>query len=195
VGISDKGNGYIFLIKKLNSLVEVDSKDAKFNETFADVRERQGKLTNAQNIEPDLTTECDDHYDAIDQDKDNPNANEDARHNSGDNDEGQTQKRPRRQPSPRQLLLPGTHNLNTKKQGVRFDEREDTMLRHLCAATDKYEAAIAMQPEAAQQNKDREINVRQQQYSHLCLEGIMNEYSGTTLILDCMEAQTTPETI
>jgi hypothetical protein len=54
VGISDKGNGYIFLIKKLGSLVEVDSKDAKFNETFADIRERQGKLTNAQNIEPDL---------------------------------------------------------------------------------------------------------------------------------------------
>ena len=67
------------------------------------------------------------------------------------------------------------------------------MLRNLCKATDKYEAAIAMQPEAAQRNKDREINVRQQQYSHLCLEGIMNEYSGTTLILDRMEAQTNPE--
>ena len=42
VGISDKGNGYVFRIKKLNTLVEVDSKDVKFNETFADIRERQG---------------------------------------------------------------------------------------------------------------------------------------------------------
>jgi transposase InsO family protein len=33
VGISDKGNGYIFLIRKSNELVEVDTKDAKFNET------------------------------------------------------------------------------------------------------------------------------------------------------------------
>jgi hypothetical protein len=43
VGISDKGNGYIFLIKKSNNLVEIGSKDAKFNETFADVRDRKGK--------------------------------------------------------------------------------------------------------------------------------------------------------
>ena len=40
VGISDKGNGYIFLIQKSNplELVQVDSKDVKFNETFADCR-------------------------------------------------------------------------------------------------------------------------------------------------------------
>jgi hypothetical protein len=38
VGISDKGNGYIFLVKKSYELVEVDSKDEKFNETFAECR-------------------------------------------------------------------------------------------------------------------------------------------------------------
>ncbi len=38
VGISDKGNGYIFLINKSNNFVEIDSRDAKFNETFSDYR-------------------------------------------------------------------------------------------------------------------------------------------------------------
>ena len=93
------------------------------------------------------------------------------------------------------------------------DEREDSedpdseesMIRNLCKATDKYQAAIAMQPftgeeqkmriaEAAQYNKDRENRIRQQQYSHLCLDGVMTEYPGITLILDCMEAQTTLDT-
>jgi hypothetical protein len=57
VGISDKGNGFIFLIQKSNELVEIDSKDAKFNETFSDCRERQGKLIKANNIYPDLMNE------------------------------------------------------------------------------------------------------------------------------------------
>ena len=63
VGMSDKGNGYIFLIQKSKTLVddfvEIDSKDAKFNETFADCRARQGKLTTANYIEPDLKEEKD----------------------------------------------------------------------------------------------------------------------------------------
>ena len=57
VGLSDKGNGYIFLINKANDLVEIDTKDAKFNETFADCRAMKGKLTAANNIEPDLRNE------------------------------------------------------------------------------------------------------------------------------------------
>jgi hypothetical protein len=57
IGMSDKGNGYIFLVPKSNELVEIDSKDAKFNETFADYRGRQGKLTTAHYIEPDLKEE------------------------------------------------------------------------------------------------------------------------------------------
>ncbi len=209
VGISDKGNGYIFLIKKLNSLVEVDSKDAKFNETFADVRELQGKLTNAQNIEPDLTIERDDHKNADDQDRDDLHENnENDEHHCGDSEGDVAQKRQRRQAAPRLFLLPGTHEDTKARRSVGFverDEREDTMIKNLCKATDKWEAAIAMQPftdeeiktrieEAVLHNKDRENKIRQLQYSHLCLEGIMNEYPGTTLILDCMEAQTTLDT-
>jgi transposase InsO family protein len=62
VGMSDKGNGYIFLIRKSNDLdlVEVDSNDVKFNETFADCRAMKGKLTTANNIEPDLRIESED---------------------------------------------------------------------------------------------------------------------------------------
>ncbi len=63
VGMSDKGNGYIFLIQKSNTFVddfvEIDSKDAKFNETFADCRARHGKLTTAHYIDPDLKEETD----------------------------------------------------------------------------------------------------------------------------------------
>jgi hypothetical protein len=54
VGISDKGNGYILLVGKSNKLVQIDSKDAKFNETFSDYRERQGQLSLANHITPDL---------------------------------------------------------------------------------------------------------------------------------------------
>ncbi len=57
VGISDKGNGCIFLIQKSTELVEVDTKDAKFNETFADYRGKQGKLTMAPFIDADLKDE------------------------------------------------------------------------------------------------------------------------------------------
>ena len=60
VGISTKGNGYIFLVNSANRLaefVEIDSKDAKFNETFSDYRGRQGKTTEANHIAPDLRDE------------------------------------------------------------------------------------------------------------------------------------------
>ncbi len=55
--MSDKGNGYIFLINKSDSFVEIDSKDAKFNETFSDYRARQGKVMTAPYIDPDLHDE------------------------------------------------------------------------------------------------------------------------------------------
>jgi transposase InsO family protein len=60
VGMSTKGNGFIFLIQKSNTLVDIDSKDAKFNETFAEYRGRQGKLTRAPYIDPDLKEEKED---------------------------------------------------------------------------------------------------------------------------------------
>jgi hypothetical protein len=57
VGISDKGNGYIFLVGKSNKLIQIDSNDANINETFSDCRERQGKLSPANHISPDLRNE------------------------------------------------------------------------------------------------------------------------------------------
>jgi hypothetical protein len=75
VGISDKGNGYIFFIQKSNELIEIDSKDAKFNESFSDYRGRQGKLTTAPYINPDLMEEIEanndgNEYDDNDEDGD-----------------------------------------------------------------------------------------------------------------------------
>jgi hypothetical protein len=73
------------------------------------------------------------------------------------------------------------------------DEKE--MLKNLCKATDKLDAAIAMQPfsdsetkNRKQQVEDREIETRRQQYSNLCFDNFDN------LILDCMEAQIDDET-
>jgi hypothetical protein len=110
VGISDKGNGYIFLIQKSNKLVEIDTKDAKFNEIFADYRGKQGKLTTAPFIDPDLKeeTECN-------------NEGNESSDNSGNEDEsdGQQQhERPKRQTNPRQFLLPGTNSneIDVRKQ-------------------------------------------------------------------------------
>jgi hypothetical protein len=80
VGISDKGNGYIFLIRKTNTLVDVDTKDAKFNETFSECRERQGKISPANNIMADL-------HDAtqIDKVQDNDTSRNDNNVNCGNN--------------------------------------------------------------------------------------------------------------
>jgi hypothetical protein len=63
IGHSSHGNGYIFLVQKTssnhNECIEVDSKDAKFIETFSPCRERHGKLSPANVIGPDLSTESD----------------------------------------------------------------------------------------------------------------------------------------
>ena len=37
MGMSTKGNGYLFRVPRTREIVEVDSKDALFNELFADV--------------------------------------------------------------------------------------------------------------------------------------------------------------
>jgi hypothetical protein len=60
--MSDKGNGYIFLVDRSNEFVEIDSKDAKFNETFSEYRERQGKITAAPFIDPDLKEISEDNH-------------------------------------------------------------------------------------------------------------------------------------
>ena len=98
IGISDKGNGYIFLTGKSHTLVEVDSKDAKFNETFSDYRERQGKLTTASFIEPDLRVVNDTGSTKIVSFND-----------SRDQQNVTIIPSQRRKVSPRQFLIPGTH--------------------------------------------------------------------------------------
>ncbi len=106
VGMSDKGNGYIFLIQKSNTFVEIDSKDAKFNETFADCQERQGKLTTAHYIDPDLKEKQE--KEAI------ADECESKSNDSTDNDEDEPQRddRQRRKVIPRTFLLPGTGTLS-----------------------------------------------------------------------------------
>ena len=44
IGMSKHGNGYLFRIQRNNTVVEIDSKDVKFNETFSDCMDRRGKL-------------------------------------------------------------------------------------------------------------------------------------------------------
>ncbi len=122
VGISDKGNGYIFLVGKLNKLVQVDSKDAKFNETFSDCREGQGKLPPANHISPDLRNENESvkqvRFDLQhDSDKQQSKDTESSSHDEiGNQLHGQScnwttnYKRQRRQVTPRKFLLPGTYS-------------------------------------------------------------------------------------
>ena len=158
VGISDKGNGYIFLVRKLTKLVElelveIDSKDVKFNETFADIRERKGKLTTAHEIEPDLHDEQ--RHDNTNVNKGDDNAthddskNDDAEQNDDEADNDVRQQRTKRQRAQRVFLLPGTHT---------------------------------------------ELNIRKQTYANVCLEPLM-DFNDTVLMLDCMDAQTSNETI
>jgi major membrane immunogen (membrane-anchored lipoprotein) len=137
VGMSDKGNGYIFLVPKSNELVEIDSKDAKFNETFADYRGRQGKLTTAHYIEPDLKEEREEVND--------------EKTITLSSDEESPVERQRRTHTARKFLLPGTHS--------------------------------------------NEIEIRKQQYSHLCLDNLMEDNADAIFMLDCLEAQTDDEAI
>ena len=55
IGMSKHGNGYIFRIQRSKEIVELDSKDVKFNETFSDCIDRQGKMIKGGRIlNPDL---------------------------------------------------------------------------------------------------------------------------------------------
>jgi transposase InsO family protein len=108
IGHSGHGNGYIFLVPKTSSnhkeCIEVDSKDAKFNETFSPCRERHGILSPANIIGPDLSTEADASKDDNVLTSDNE---------LDDRDELATPDPPlygrgKRSSVPRQFLLPGT---------------------------------------------------------------------------------------
>ncbi len=55
IGMSRIGNGFLFRIERTRQFVEVDSADAKFNETFSDCRDRRGKIIKGGRIlDPDL---------------------------------------------------------------------------------------------------------------------------------------------
>jgi hypothetical protein len=140
VGISDKGNGFIFLIQKSNTFIEIDSKDEKFNETFSDYRARQGKIAAAPYIGPDLK---EDNY----QHESNDNTNTEE----GNDNIKQQQERQKRKIIARQFLLPGTHS-------------------------------------------QEEIDIRKQQYSHLCLNNLMENDDDAIFLLNCMEAPIDEET-
>jgi hypothetical protein len=152
VGISDKGNGYIFLIEKSNTLVEIDRRDAKFNETFADYRERKGILTAASYIKPDLRTTNENLDNETHNKRDMDKSNNDNEYDTngdenGDSDNERHQhERQRRQTTPRQFLLPGTHS---KKE-----------IRSLLPDT----------------HSKKEIEIRKQQYSNLCLDNVMEDH-------------------
>ena len=177
VGISDKGNGYIFLVDKSDRFEDIDSKDAKFNETFSDYRGRQGKIMAAPFIDPDLRDEtmldnlvkAKDKYEASMamqpeairrangmNDSDNSDKSDD------DKDERQ-QDRPQRLTTPRQFLLPGTYSKHVQYQLPR------DLSKH-------------------------EIDIRQQQYSSLCLDNLL-EQDEASFLMNCMEASVDEETI
>jgi hypothetical protein len=105
VGLSQKGNGYIFLVTRTQSIVEIDSKDVKFNETFDECRERKGKISNGKNIEPDLKIESEQH-ESSSMENDQPEDAEESRYS--------LRNRPTKQV---QLLLPETHSnkINAEK--------------------------------------------------------------------------------
>jgi hypothetical protein len=99
------------LIKKLNTFVEIDSKDAKFNETFSQIRAQQGKLTTANDIEPDLRIENDDLLDeepATQSDDSISDNDGDEKQQDNQQHEQEKSDRPQRLSKPRDFLLPGT---------------------------------------------------------------------------------------
>ena len=85
--------------------MEVDTKDAKFNETFADCRERQGRITNGNPIDPDLTEEIEAGTNQRGSNVGDPDLTEEI--------EDEIPERPRRTIKQRQYLLQGT---NTKAE-------------------------------------------------------------------------------
>ena len=134
VGISTKGNGYIFLVNSTNRLaefVELDSKDVKFNETFSDFRGRQGKITEANHIAPDLR------YESVT--ANHPNAPVNGRDSNEDNNFNLTrledpEERSRRPIMPRKFLIPGIHS--SQEIDIRKQQYSNLCLNNIMANDD-----------------------------------------------------------
>jgi hypothetical protein len=55
IGVSKIENGYVFQVNRTNRIVEVDSKDVKFNETLSDFIDRKGKVIKGGRVlDPDI---------------------------------------------------------------------------------------------------------------------------------------------
>ena len=66
IGMSTLGNGYIFRIQRTKQIVEIDSRDVKFNETFSDCMDRKGrKIKGGKVLDPDLFNEPEMAYDIL----------------------------------------------------------------------------------------------------------------------------------
>ena len=66
IGMSPIGNGYLFRVRRENRVVEIDSKDVKFNETFSDCMDRKGrKIKGGKVLDPDLFDEPEMAYDTM----------------------------------------------------------------------------------------------------------------------------------
>jgi hypothetical protein len=64
LGMSNKSNGFIFQVNRNGTTVEVESKDVLFNETFSDIRDKQGKIIRqGRTLDPDLHEETEESYD------------------------------------------------------------------------------------------------------------------------------------
>jgi hypothetical protein len=128
IGHSRHGNGYLFLVPKSPSnrnlgthqCVEIDSRDVKFNETFSPCRERQGKLSMNNEIDPDLTSKPEHDPGNVPGRKPNPAHSESNADIDSDEDSIQDETtmaneygRGLRQSIPRQFLHPGTQSKDT----------------------------------------------------------------------------------
>jgi transposase InsO family protein len=66
IGMSTLGNGYIFRIQRTNQIVDIDSRDAKFNETFSDCMDKKGRrIKGGKVLDPDLFNEGEMAYDVM----------------------------------------------------------------------------------------------------------------------------------
>ncbi len=167
VGISDKGNGYIFLIQKSNTFVEIDSKYAKFNETFSDCRAQQGKLITAHNIDPDLRNENNDDDKATQ-----------GNNTSDDADTGN--QRPQRQTTPREFLIPGTH-LSKNELDIRQRQYVNVNLESIIH---KDEVIFILQCMEAQTNDESKL-MKELELLNACT---YNEDNNDVLLTTIMDA-------
>jgi hypothetical protein len=170
IGHSPHGNGYIFLVPNPSGATsgphqydEIDSRDVKFNETFAPCRERKGKLSNGSPIPPDLMTTNE--YDSSNNNAHKPDSVPAHDQNFSNNDLPATDPttpnvfgRGMRIAQPRQFLHPGTHSTDT---------------------------VAILEPLATPINL--EFQIREHQYANLCMNLDKDEHA--TFIMACMASQ------